>query len=243
MRVIHEKTIYQLTFLPRFFPVNCYLVEESNSLTLIDAALPYSYKGIIKMADRIGKPITRILLTHVHSDHVGSLDSLKELLPNALVYVSKRDSRLMSGDISLDKEEPDMPIKGGIPQNLKTRADVLLNDGDTIGSLVALSMPGHTPGSLVYLDTRNNGVIVGDLLQTRGGIAVGGQLRPTFPFPAWATWNKELALQSIKKLMKYEPSLLAAGHGKMIKAPKAAINRAIDKAEKILKKTALERMK
>ncbi|MES9793628.1 MBL fold metallo-hydrolase, partial [Priestia megaterium] len=38
--------LYQLTFLPRFFPVNCYLVEEKDSLTLIDAALPYSASGI-----------------------------------------------------------------------------------------------------------------------------------------------------------------------------------------------------
>ncbi|MDR3595931.1 MBL fold metallo-hydrolase [Clostridium sp.] len=235
MRVIHEKTIYQLTFLPTLFPVNCYLVEESDSLTLIDAALSYSYKKIIKMADKIGKPITRIVLTHVHDDHVGALDALKELLPNVIVYVSKRDSRLMSGDVSLDKGEPDMPIKGSIPKKLKTRADVLVNDGDKIGSLIAISTPGHTPGSFCYLDTRNKAVIVGDTMQTRGGTAVGGQVRPTFPFPAMATWNKEMTLKSVKKLMEYEPTLLAAGHGNMIKEPKEAMNRAIIECEHKLK--------
>lgn len=44
MRMIHEKTLYQLSFLPRAFPVNCYFVEEEDGLTLIDAALPYSAK-------------------------------------------------------------------------------------------------------------------------------------------------------------------------------------------------------
>ncbi|MRS10760.1 MBL fold metallo-hydrolase, partial [Bacillus anthracis] len=48
MRMTHEKTVYQLSFLPRVFPVNCYFVEEEDGLTLIDAALPYSAKGILQ---------------------------------------------------------------------------------------------------------------------------------------------------------------------------------------------------
>ena len=40
---------------------------------------------------------------------------------------------------------------------------------------------------------------------------------------AMATWSKEVALQSAEKLREYEPSLLAAGHGKMINDPGAVI--------------------
>jgi glyoxylase-like metal-dependent hydrolase (beta-lactamase superfamily II) len=239
--MIKEKTIYQLTFLPRLFPANCYLVEEEDSLTLIDAALPYSWKGILKASKKIGKPITRILLTHVHEDHVGSLDSLKKVLPNALVYVSKRDARLMEGDITLDIGEPEMPIRGSVPKNLKTRADVFLEDGEHIGSLLALSTSGHTPGSMSFLDTRNNALIAGDTFQTRGGIAVVGQLRPLFPFPSWATWNPVFVLESAKKLREYNPTLLATGHGKMLKNPIAAIERTIKEAELNLTKSIQER--
>lgn len=60
------------------FPVNCYLVEEEEGLTLIDAALPYSSKGILMVAESIGKPITKIVLTHAHEDHLGALDSIKK---------------------------------------------------------------------------------------------------------------------------------------------------------------------
>lgn len=237
MKVVHKKTIYQLTFLPKLFPVNCYIIEESDSLTLIDAALPYSSKGIIMMAKKIGKPITRILLTHIHEDHIGALDGLKEELKDATVYVSRRDSRLMSGDCTLDGDEPNVPIRGGIPKKLNTRADILLEDGYRIGSLIALSTPGHTPGSMSYYDTRSKALIVGDAFQTRGGIAVGGQVRPLFPFPAMATWNKELALKSAMKMKQYKPSLLATGHGKMIEQPETAIGYAISVAEKNLKNT------
>ncbi|MCM3067272.1 MULTISPECIES: MBL fold metallo-hydrolase [Priestia] len=231
MRIIREGHLYQLTFLPRFFPVNCYLVEEDDSLTLIDAALPYSAKKILKAAKKINKPITRILLTHAHDDHVGALDKIKQLLPDVPVHISSRDARLMSGDITLDPNEPDTPIRGGVPKNLKTRADILLQNGDQIGSLIAIAAPGHTPGSMAYFDTRSRTLIAGDAFQTRGGMAVTGQLRPLFPFPAMATWNKETALQSAHKLLEYNPSLLAVGHGKMLKQPEKAITHAITKAK------------
>lgn len=234
MRIIREQSVYQLTFLPRFFPVNCYLVEEDDGLTLIDAALPYSWKGILQAADKIGKPITRIVLTHAHDDHVGALDALKQTLPDVSVHISRRDSRLMAGDITLDPSEPDTPIRGGVPKKLTTRADVLLEEGDRIGSLLAVAAPGHTPGSYAFLDTRNNALIAGDAFQTRGGIAVSGQLRPWFPFPAMATWNKQAALESARKLRDFRPSLLAVGHGEMLNQPAAAIEHAIAQAERNL---------
>lgn len=232
MRMIHEKTVYQLSFLPRVFPVNCYFVEEEDGLTLIDAALPYSVKGILLTAQQIGKPITNIVLTHAHDDHIGALDALKEALPDVPVYISKRDARLLEGDTTLQRDEPNTPIKGGVPKKVQTRPDILLEDGDRIGSLLAIMTPGHTPGSMSFLDTRNNALIVGDAFQTRGGTAVSGQMKFWFPFPAMATWSKEIALQSAEKLREYDPSLLAAGHGKMIKDPGAAIDSAIREAKR-----------
>lgn len=237
MKIIREMTVYQLTFLPRFFPVNCYLVEEEDGLTLIDAALPYSSKGILQAANGIGKPINRIILTHAHEDHVGALDAIKEMLPHVPVYISSRDARLLAGDRSLDPNEPNTPIRGGIPKKLKTRADIFIEEGEQIGSLMAVATPGHTPGSMSFLDTRNNILIAGDAFQTRGGIAVSGQLRLLFPFPAMATWNKEIALESAHKLLQYHPSLLAVGHGQMVKKPMEAMNQAIVKAEKNFKNT------
>lgn len=238
VRVIREETVYQLTFLPRMFPVNCYLVEEEEELTLVDAALSYSSGGILQAAGEIGKPITRILLTHGHDDHVGALDALKEALPDVPVHVSLRDDRLLAGNRSLDPGEPDTPIRGGVPKRLKTRGEVLLREGDRIGSLLAVATPGHTPGSMSFLDTRNHALIAGDAFQTRGGVAVSGQLRPWFPFPALATWNQRIALESARKLREYRPSLLAVGHGVMLTQPGAAIDQAIAEAEGRLEDTS-----
>jgi glyoxylase-like metal-dependent hydrolase (beta-lactamase superfamily II) len=241
MKTTQIGTLYQLTFIPRLFPVNCYLVEEEDGLTLIDAALPYSTSAILQAAAKIGKPITRIVLTHAHDDHVGALDALKEALPGVPVHISSRDARLLAGDVSLDPDEPNSPIRGGVPKKLKTRADIVLRDGDRIGSLLAVSVPGHTPGSMAFLDTRSRSLIAGDAMQTRGGVAVSGQVKPLFPFPALATWNKQAALDSARKLAALSPALLAVGHGRMLLEPLADINRAIAEAETKLRPNTPER--
>ena len=227
MRVVQHGFLYQVTFLATIFPVNCYLVEEENGLTLIDAALPFSANGILTAARNIGKPITKIVLTHAHEDHVGALDRLKEKLPDVPVYISVRDNRLLGGDYSLDREEHQTPIKGGVPKNMKTRATILLKEGDRVGSIAAIEAPGHTPGSMAFIDTRTKALIVGDAFQTRGGIAVSGDLRPWFPFPAMGTWSKPSALESAKKLLGYQPTLLAVGHGGLLENPLTAMEKAI----------------
>lgn len=231
MRVIHTHSLYQISFIPRLFPVNCYFIEEDDGLTLIDAALPYSAAGILRTARRIGKPIQHILLTHGHADHVGALDALKRMLPEASVSISERDARLLAGDRSLDSHEGGLPIRGGVPKQITTRPDHLLKEGDRIGSLTALAVPGHTPGSMAFLDERTGVVIAGDALQTKGGIAVSGHLKPGFPFPAMATWNKQAAVDSAVKLLNLSPRLLAVGHGQMLPQPKHALEQAITAAK------------
>jgi glyoxylase-like metal-dependent hydrolase (beta-lactamase superfamily II) len=73
--------------------VNAYLVSEDDGLTLIDTMIGGSAGKIIGRAEASGAPIVRILLTHAHGDHVGSLDALKERLPGAEVIISTRDAR------------------------------------------------------------------------------------------------------------------------------------------------------
>lgn len=239
MKIVSKSKLHQLIFLPGVFPVNCYIVEEESSLTLIDAGLPNSYKGIQQAIARIGKPLGAIILTHIHDDHVGSLDTLHQRYPDVPVYVSERDARLMIGDMTLDSHEPQTKIKGSVPKKLQTRPSVLLHEGDLIGSLQVIATPGHTPGSIALLDTRDRSLIAGDSFQTRGGVAVAGSVRLFFPFPALATWSKELSLQSAKRLLALQPSLLAVGHGHMIDHPYEAMHTAIQQAESQLKKSSL----
>lgn len=230
----HGDYLTQLTRLPQVFPVNCYLVREPDGLTLVDATLPGSAPAILAAATRLGQPITRILLTHAHYDHTGSLDALHAALPGAEIAISARDARLFDGDRSLDPGEAQTPIKGA-PAKGQARPTRLLADGEQVGSLRVVASPGHTPGHVAYFDTRDGTLIAGDALQTRGGIAVAGIVRPLFPFPAMGTWHAPTALQSAVALRNLHPRRLAVGHGRVLEAPDAAMARAIADAERHLR--------
>ncbi|GAB6928529.1 MBL fold metallo-hydrolase [Paenibacillus sp. JCM 10914] len=227
--------VTQVSFLPRLFPINVYLVEENDGLTLIDAGMSFTQKGIVRAAAAMGKPITRIVLTHAHGDHVGALDGLKAVYPDATVYISQRDAELLKGNSALQPGEPQTPVRGDLPKNIQTVPDVLLKDGDTVGSLLAIATPGHTPGHMAFMDQRCRILIAGDAWQTRGGLAVSGVLNLWFPFPAIATWNKELALQSAAALTALKPTVLAVGHGNMLKDPVEQMQQAVNRAESLLK--------
>jgi glyoxylase-like metal-dependent hydrolase (beta-lactamase superfamily II) len=95
-----------------------------------------------------------------------------------------------------------------------------------------VAAPGHTPGQVAFLDVRDRSLIAGDALQTRGGIAVSGVIRPLFPFPALATWHKPTALATAEALRRLEPARLAVGHGDVVEEPAAAMDRALEAARR-----------
>lgn len=228
---LHGDYLIKLT---RYGMVNCYLVREEDGFTLIDTNLAGSAKAIIAAAQEYGAPIVRIVLTHAHNDHVASVDALKQELPEVAVAISARDARFLAGDMSLDADEPQVKLRGGY-QQCQTQPTRLLEAGDRIGSLEVVASPGHTPGHVALLDTRDRTIIAGDAFQTLGGIAVSGTIRWLFPLPGFATWHKPTALQSARSLRALEPARLAVGHGKVLEDPLAAIDKAIAEAEKGLK--------
>src|SRR3989442_1781204 len=127
----HGTFTTQLTRFPRIFPVNCYLVREDDGFTLVDTAISGSAPAIIAAARMLGAPITRIALTHAHGDHVGSLDALHTLLPEAAVLIGARDARFLRGDMRLDPDEPQDKLRGGFPR-CTTRPTRELRPGDRV---------------------------------------------------------------------------------------------------------------
>ena len=210
--------------------VNCYLVEEEDGLTLVDTAIPGSAKAIRAAAEALGRPIVRIALTHAHGDHIGSLDALAGALPGVEVVISGRDARLLAKNKTTDPgEPPEAKMRGSYP-GAKTRPTRTLAEGDRVGSLEVVAAPGHTPGHVAFLDTRDRTLIAGDAFSTIGGMATSAKANPLFPFPVIATWHKPTALESARKLRALEPARLAVGHGPIADAPGAAMDKAIARA-------------
>jgi glyoxylase-like metal-dependent hydrolase (beta-lactamase superfamily II) len=226
------KHLFQLTHMGC---MNCYLVREDDGFTLIDTIISGQAQVIMREAQKLGLPIVRIVLTHAHADHIGSLDELHTALPDVPVAISERDARFLHGDMSLDSAEPQVPLRGGYP-GCKTQPTRVLHEGDRIASLEVVATSGHTPGHIAFMDTRDRSIIAGDAFQTLGGVAVAGTFKLFFPLPAFATWHKGLALESARKLLDLQPSVLAVGHGRMLNDPQAAMERAIRVMEQSLAK-------
>src|SRR6266700_4937612 len=183
--------LFQLTHLGA---INCFLVREHDGFTLIDTSWPgCQAQPIMLEANKLGQPIARILLTHAHIDHVGSLDALHEALPNVDVVISEREARLMAGDLSLDPSEPQDSKPGAYL--CKTKPTHLLHEGEHVGSLEVIATPGHSVGHVAFLDTRDRTLIAGDAFQTLGGVAVSGTFKILFPLVAMSTWHKGLCLE------------------------------------------------
>ena len=215
---------------PRYGFVNAYLVREDDGLTLVDTTMPRSAKKILAAARQAGAPIVRIALTHAHGDHIGSVDELKAALPDVEVIISTRDARLLAKDLSLDPGEPAGKIRGSLP-GADTRPTRTIEDGDSVGSLRAVASPGHTPGHLAYLDTRDGTLLCGDVFTTWGGaVATSARFNPRFPLSTPATWDRPTEVESARTLLALEPARLAPGHGRIVEAPAAAMAAAIERA-------------
>jgi len=226
MRVVQEtENLFRFT---RFGMINCFLVREADGFTLVDTGLRGSAGAILQAATRLGASIRRIVLTHAHIDHIGSLDRLMTALPFAEIAIGKREARLLAKDLSLDEGESGRALFGFT--GAKTLPSRLLEEDDHVGSLRAVSSPGHTPGHTAYLDVRDNTLIAGDAFTTQTGVVVAGVFKPLFPFPAIFSWNAVLSAKSAAKLRRLNPSVLAVGHGPSISSPMQEIDLALEAA-------------
>lgn len=144
--------------------------------TLIDAGMPRKADKILSALASIGiQPlqVKRIILTHHHWDHVGSLWELKRRT-GARIVVHALDKDYING--KRVRRAPRQPL-GRVAYALfgllgardvpAVDADALVNDGDRVGLLSVVHTPGHTPGHICLL--RNGYLFSGDLLMASAG--------------------------------------------------------------------------
>jgi glyoxylase-like metal-dependent hydrolase (beta-lactamase superfamily II) len=212
--------LIQLTRL-RF--VNAFLVREDDGFTLVDTTIGGAADALISAAEQAGGAIRRIALTHGHGDHVGSLDALKERL-GVEVLMPELDARIHAGEKVVDRK-----LTGSWPK-ITTAPDVRLNSGDRVGSLEVVPAPGHSPGHIAFVDTRDRTLIAGDTYTTIGTVAVSNHFYWRFPLAAMATFDKAQDLESAQALRALDPALLVVGHGNAVRNPGAAMDRAIARA-------------
>lgn len=149
------------------FLQNCTLIWDEGSMrgAVVDPGgdLRRIEAGIAKAAMTVEK----ILLTHGHIDHAGGAAELKEKLGGVPIEGPHRDDKFILD--SLEEVAPEFDMTG-------VRAvtpDRWLSEGDTVtvagATFAILHCPGHSPGSVVYVNAAQRFALVGDVL-FRGSI-------------------------------------------------------------------------
>ena len=166
--------------------VNAFLVD-SDGLTLIDTGVKSSGLKIVQAIDELGKKpadVRRILVTHCHTDHAGSLSMLARLT-GAPVYMHPLDAEMVRSGRSSRTIPPGPGLTHAIVRVMMNRpshvdaseVQVELQDGQAVDSLpaiIAVYTPGHTAGHLCFLWQAQGGVLfVGDAASHRQSINTG----------------------------------------------------------------------
>jgi hydroxyacylglutathione hydrolase len=164
---------------------NAYIFEN----ILVDA-------GVMPMAVAPYKEsIDTIVLTHCHFDHIARVKEIAHMC-KAKVAIHKTDARGLVDDLH------------SLSMNFGARSpgiapDIVLADGDAVGSLAVIHTPGHTPGSICLWSEKEKVLLSGDTVFADGYFG-------RYDFPGGS--KAELA-RSLDRLSVLDVEGLYAGHG------------------------------
>jgi glyoxylase-like metal-dependent hydrolase (beta-lactamase superfamily II) len=214
-----------------------YFVRSGSSWALIDAGWAKDGPAIKHAAEAVFGADTRpasILLTHDHPDHAGSALQLARTWDCA-VYVHPDELPHATGDfaaISAASGPLDvwliLPLMRAMGRrrreamlsrsSLKDVARAFDPGGEVPGlpGWECIPTPGHTPGHVAFLRPSDRVLITGDAVVTLQVNSVWGLLlqRQGLSGPPWyTTWSRQAARESVARLARLEPNVLAGGHG------------------------------
>lgn len=155
--------------------VQAYLVETPGGLVLVDCGMPRQEGAILRAVEQLGcGELKLIFITHAHADHYGSAAALVRQT-GAPVAIHRADAQAMAngetsirGARGLNRAVTSLALR--LSPTPPVRADVLLDDGDSLAQYGVpggvVHTPGHTAGSCCLV-LEDGTAFVGDMLAAR----------------------------------------------------------------------------
>jgi len=198
---------------------NLFLLVDKGGLTLIDTGNKDELENIRRMVGEAGHSLDqlkRIIITHCHNDHVGSLAALRQATA-AQVLAHEAEAPFITQEVRLPT-----PRSGVLAWLLHTfvepmfrpepcSVDQTLKHGDAIEGtgLNVIHVPGHSPGSICLYHSETRTLFTGDAL-----INMFGKLRgPIKPFCS----DVQEAHRSLAKLAELDVETIYFSHGEPIR--------------------------
>ena len=190
---------------------NCYLVNSTSGLLLVDTGMPGNARKIISYIKKTGRSpndLKTVVFTHCDADHIGSANAVKRLT-GAKLAMHEADASTLSGRSGF---RPEAGFLGKIMTMLASlmgfrpvQPDVILKDGDEIDGLRVIHSPGHTVGSICLYS-------LGKALFTGDTVLADSQGNPKPPDKN-TTPDMAKALASVTMLSRLDFDVLLPGHG------------------------------
>jgi len=171
---------------------NCYLLWNKSQTIIIDPGAEPE-----KIFSLIASPVSLIIATHGHPDHVGAVWAIKHEFPEAKFLIHQEDLPVLRKTVK-EPPKPDGFLEEG-KLEIVPRSGIPLCGRNW--KLEILHTPGHSPGGICLLG--KNCLFTGDTLFAQG---IG---RTDYPLG-----DKQEMIQSLKKLAKLPKNLtIYPGHG------------------------------
>lgn len=210
--------------------VNCYLVEDDDGVTLVDAGLPSMWPMLLAALEERGRrpdEVRALLLTHAHFDHVGFARRAQQEweLP---VYGHPADAWLAAHPYRYRPERNRFLYPFCHPRSLPLLGRVVVAGGLAVqgvrelrplevgtplpvpGRPVVVHTPGHTDGHCVLGLPDRDAVLSGDAIVTLDPYT--GRRGPQIVAAA-ATKDTAVALDSLDAVAATGARTVLPGHG------------------------------
>ena len=143
------------------FQQNCALIwsETSNRGAVVDPG--GDVDRIMEAVETTGFTVEKILLTHGHIDHAGGAAELKERLGVRIEGPHAADRFLLERLVDSGRSYGIADSRNVLPDRWLVEGDQVEVAGNTFS---VLHCPGHSPGSVVFVDQEHRFALAGDVL-------------------------------------------------------------------------------